>query len=259
MARAPKTVETKKRGRIRWRLWAWTVLGAAACVSTAMAGLKVRQYALSDPEFKLSREKPEALTITGLTHTPRAKVQRIFAGDFGHSIFSVPLDERRRRLLAIDWVEDVSVLRIWPDRLSVHVRERKPVAFVFFRSEVLLIDSQGVLLDPPAQAQFTFPVLSGVREEEPDEMRRARVHALLQVQDELGYLAKDVSEVNVTDLENIRIVAQVDQRALELIMGDSKFAPRYQNFVSHYAEIRKRSPEVRTFDLRLDDRITAKD
>jgi cell division protein FtsQ len=207
----------------------------------------------------LTRDKSDSLAISGLKYTSRAKVLRVFAGDFGRSVFGVPLDERRRRLLAIDWVEDASVLRVWPDRLMVEIHERKPVAFVFFRSGVLLVDSDGVLLDPPAQAQFTFPVLSGVREDEPDESRRDRVRALLRVQDDLGYMAKDVSEVNVADIDNIRIVAQVDQRALELILGDANYARRYQNFLSHYPEIRKRSPEVKTFDLRLDDRITAKE
>ena len=32
----------------------------------------------------------------------------------------------------------------------------------------------------------------------------------------------------------------------------------YRNFINHYPEIRKRSPEAGAFDLRLDDRITAK-
>ncbi len=259
MARASKTTETKKGGRINWRLWAWTAVAGVVCVSTAMASLEVRHFALTDPQFILSREKPESLTIAGLKHASKWKVQRVFAGDYGRSIFSAPLEERRRRLLAIDWVEDASILRIWPDRLTVRIRERKPVAFVFLRSSVLLIDSQGVLLDPPAQAQFTFPVLSGVREDEADEQRRDRVRAMLRVQDDLGYLAREVSEVNVADTENIRIVAQVDQHALELILGDANFARRYQNFLNHYPEIRKRSPEVKTFDLRLDDRITAKD
>jgi cell division protein FtsQ len=258
MARASKTTEAKK-GRSRWRVWAFTLLAGAVCVSTAMAALRVRRFALDDPQFKLSRDKQESLTITGVRHASKVKVQRVFAGDFGHSIFSVPIEERRRRLLAIDWVEDASVLRIWPDRLSVQIHERRPVAFVFLRSGVLLIDRQGVLLDPPSQAQFTFPVLSGVREAETDEQRRERVRAMLKVQEEFGYLAKDVSEVNVADLENIRIVAQVDQRALELILGDANYARRYQNFLNHYPEIRKRSPDVKTFDLRMDDRITAKD
>jgi cell division protein FtsQ len=259
MARESKKSEGKKRTGIRWRLLAWTAVGCVVCVSSAWAGLKVREFALADPQFKLLRDKPEGFTITGLKYTSRSKVMRVFAADFGHSIFSIPLEERRRRLLAIDWVEDASILRIWPDRLTVEIRERKPVAFVFFRSGVLLIDSQGVLLDPPAQAQFTFPVLSGIREEEPDERRRERVRAMLRVQDDLGYLAKDVSEVNVADSDSIRIVAQVEHRALELLLGDGNYARRFQNFLNHYAEIRKRSPEVKTFDLRLDDRITTKE
>src|ERR1051326_7487045 len=119
---------------------------AAAGVSTAVAGLKVREFALNDPQFTLSRDRKGALEIHGLQYASGAKVARAFAADFGHSIFAIPLDERRRRLLAVDWVEDASVSRIWPDRLIVRIRERKPVAFVFLRSGVLLFDSPAVLL-----------------------------------------------------------------------------------------------------------------
>ena len=101
---------------------------------------------------------------------------------------------------------------------------------MLFRSGVLLIDSHGILLEPPPQAQFTFPVLSGVREDETEAQRRERVRVLLRVQDELGYLAKDVSEVNATDPDNVRIVAQVDNHALELILGDSNFARTLPEF-----------------------------
>jgi cell division protein FtsQ len=259
MARASKTTESKKGGGIRWRVWARAAIGAVVFVSTAMAALKARQYALTDPQFRLLKDKPDSLVISGLRYASRARVQRVFAADFGRSVFGVPIEERRRRLLAIDWVEDASVLRVWPDRLSVEIHERKPVAFVFLRSSVLLVDRQGVLLEAPSQAQFTFPVLNGVREDETDELRRERVRAFLKVQEDLGYLAREVSEVNVADPENIRIVAQVQGRALELILGDANFARRYQSFLTSYPEIRKRSPEVRTFDLRLDDRITTKD
>lgn len=254
-----RKMKAVKTGGIRWRLVAGFAAFGIVFVGSAYAALKVRRYALSDPQFKLSRAQADALTIQGLKYTGRTKVQRVFAADFGHSVFSVPIEERRRRLLAIDWVEDASVSRIWPARLAVRIRERRPVAFVFFRSGVLLIDSHGVLLDPPAQAQFTFPVLSGVREDEPESQRAQRVAALLRVQDELGYMAKDLSEVNTTDLDNIRIVTQVDNRALELILGADNFGGRYQNFLNHYPEIKRRSPEVKTFDLRLDDRIISKD
>jgi cell division protein FtsQ len=242
-----------------WRLWVVVAGLGGACVSTAVAGFRVRQYALTDSQFVLSRYRWDALTIQGLNYTPQTKVHRVFLLDFDHSVFSVPLAERRRRLLAIDWVEEASVSRIWPDRLLVGIRERTPVAFVIFRSGVLLIDAQGVLLEPPAQAHFAFPVLSGVRENETEEQRREHVRALLRIEADMGYMAKDVSEVNTADAGNIRIVAQVENRAVELMMGDGNFAQRYQNFLAHYAEIGKRSPKVKSFDLRLDGQITAKD
>jgi len=248
------------RGAMRnRRVWLGVICAGLFFGSTGMAALKIRRYIIHDPEFVLSRDRADSLTIEGLKYTNRTKVRRIFSGDFEHSIFSVPLDERRRRLLAIDWVEDASVSRVWPDRLVVRIRERTPVAYVYFRSGVLLIDAHGALLDPPPASHFAFPVLNGVREEETEDERRERVRALLLFEQEMGYLAKDVSEVDVSDLENLRVVTQVDQRAVQLVMGDANFASRYQNFMSHYPEIHKHSPEVKTFDLRLEDRITARE
>jgi cell division protein FtsQ len=224
-----------------------------------VAGYKVSLFVASDPQFTLSPEHKDALTIMGLTYASRFKVQRVFAGDFEHSIFSVPLGERRRRLMGIDWIEDASVSRVWPDRLVIRVRERKPVAYVTFRSGPLLIDAQGVLLEQPTQAQFSFPVLSGVREDESEADRRRHVRVFLRLQEDLGYLAKEISEVDARDPENIRIISQVDRQAVTLLLGDGNYAQRFQNFLTHFPEIHKGSPAAKVFDLRLDGRITVKE
>ena len=255
MAREPK----KQPRRFNWRLLFGILAFGTIAVTSAVGAYKVNLYVNSDPQFTLSRDHKDALTIQGLTYASRSKVQRIFAADFEHSVFSVPLAERRRRLLAIDWVEDASVSRVWPDRLVVRIRERKPVAFVTFRSGVLLIDAHGVLLEPPAQAAFAFPVLGGVSEDQTEAQRKEHVRAFLQVQEEMGYLAKEISEIDTADPENIRIVSQIDHRVVTLLIGDSNYARRYQNFVNHYPEMRRRSPEAKAFDLRLDDRITVKE
>jgi cell division protein FtsQ len=251
--------EKKSSGGIRWRFW---FAAAGMCLlagSTAFAAVKVRRHILTDSTYALSRDVKDSFTIQGMANTPRAKLMRIFAGDFGQSVFSIPLDERRRRLLAIDWVEEASVARVWPNRILVRLIERKPVAFVFFRSGVLLIDRHGVLLDPPPRAQFAFPILSGVREEETEDQRAVHVRAMLRVQEDLGGLAKDISEIDATDPGDIRMVARAGNRAVELMVGDANFAARYQNFVAHFAEIEKHSPGVKSFDLRMDDSILAKE
>jgi cell division protein FtsQ len=255
MAREAKK-ETSGLRKALWRV-ALTFVGVA--VLTGIAVHLVHRYLVNDPKFVLSHDRREALTIDGLRYGSRAKVQRIFAEDADRSVFSVPLDERRRRLLAIDWVEDAAVSRVWPDRLAVRIHERKPVAFVQVQSSVMLIDDHGMLLEPPPQAQFTFPVLRGVRVEDSPAQRMVAVSALLDVEEELGTQMKDVSEVNAIDPGNIRIVAQVDGRVVELVLGEDNLGARYRNYLNHYADIRKRWPEARVFDLRLGDRITAKE
>lgn len=259
MARESKKSAGSGLRRIPWRIWLGAAVLLMLCVSTGMAALRVRRFMLEDSQFVLSRDRRDSVTLEGLKYASRFKVMRVFTEDFGRSIFSIPLDERRRRLLGVDWVEDASVSRIWPDRLIVRLHERTPVAYVSFRTGVLLIDAHGVLLDPPPASQFAFPVLRGVTEVQSDDERRERVRTLLRFEQDMGYLAKDLSEVDVTDIENIRVVTEVDRRAVQLTMGDANFATRYQNFMNHYPEILKHSPEVRSFDLRMDDRITAKE
>ena len=253
------TQKTPPPGRVNWKL----VLGIAALgamgVSTAVAAYKVRQFVIGDPQFALSRDREDAITIQGLKYTSRSKVQRVFAPDYGHSVYMVPLAERQRRLEAIDWIEKATVSRVWPDRVVVRVQERQPVAFVNLRRGVMLIDAYGKLLEPPSQAQFAFPVLSGGADSFTDEQWAAHVRSFLRVERDLGYLVKEISEIDTADPENIRIITQVDRRALTLLMGDGSYARRYQHFVKTYPEIVKRSPQARIFDLRLDDRITVKE
>ena len=253
--------ETNKLAKgARWRRWGGIATLGVVSVSAAWAGMKVRAFLASSPQFALSREKPGAIMIEGLRYAPRGKVMRVFAPDFQRSVFSVPLAERRRRLLAIDWVDDASVSRLWPDRLIVRIRERQPVAFVLPGSGLLLlIDGDGVLLDPPAQADFSFPVLSGIREDSTEAERRERVRAFLAFEKDLGPDAKSISEVDAADPEDLRVVAQMGDRAVSLHMGDGNYAGRYRNFLKHYTEMAQAVPNATSFDLRLDDRITAKE
>jgi cell division protein FtsQ len=196
MAKESKTRENKKsQGRLRWRLLFGLAAAGALGMSTAMAARRVQRYVTTAPQFLLSRDRRDAVVVDGITYASRWKVRRVFANDYDRSIFSIPLPERRRRLLAIDWVEDASVSRIWPDRLVVHIRERRPVAFVHLRSGFVLIDRNGILMEQPKHARFAFPVLSGITDAESETERARRVGAKLGVFAERGAAAQEVSGV----------------------------------------------------------------
>jgi cell division protein FtsQ len=122
---------------------------------------------------------------------------------------------------------------------------------------VALIDADGVILEQPPRARFTLPVLTGIRREQSQALRRLRVAAALRLVQELGGLGAQLSEIDVSDPENVKVVQQAEGRVLLLMLGNRNFLSRLQNLLIHYPEIRQRSPNATTFDLRLDDRITA--
>lgn len=262
----------KRPASFNWRLWlrasVWTVLLA----STAIAAFAVSRLALADPHFVLDRDAGVAMnsqgfTILGLSHASRARVIRVFEADFGRNIFTIPIDERRRKLMAIDWIERASVSRIWPNRLVVRVWERTPVAFVDLtpesplnqNSRLALIDAYGVLLDRPRKLNFSSPILSGVYEHQTENQRQDRVRHFLRLMDELGPLAKKLSEVDVSAPNNLKVSLELQGRVIDLTLGDRNFKARLQDFLDHYPEIIKKSGGVSSFDLRLDDRITTRE
>ena len=119
----------------------------------------------------------------------------------------------------------------------------------------LLVDAQGVLLDPPLRAQFAFPVLTGLTDDQTDSERRVRVRAMQSLMDDMGPAGQNISEIDAAVPDDLTVVAQVEGRPLQLKLGDGNYAKRLQTFLLHYPDIRKHAANVTTFDLRLDDRI----
>jgi cell division protein FtsQ len=254
----PKATAPPKRKfniRLVLRLMLWAVIFAGL----AFGAKEVHSFLVTDPRFHLGK-----LEIRGAVYTSRGRIQNVFAPDLNRSVFEIPLAERRRHVLAIDWVRTASVMRVWPNRLVIAVTERRAVAFAklpipgTLRHWLALIDNEGILLSIPPKVRFSLPVLSGVSEEQSDDERRLRVESMMHLMADLGPQARDVSEVNAASAQDLRIIADVDGQAVELWLGDQRYRSRYLNFLSHYPDIRKREERAGVFDLRLDDRITTR-
>lgn len=255
MPKATAPPKPKFNARLGLRIALWGALFAGF----AYGAKEVHSFLLSDPRFQFRN-----LEIRGAVYTDRARIQAVFAPDASHSVFQIPLAERRRHVLAIDWVHTASIERILPNRLVVAITERRPVAFAKLpiansnRHWLALIDGEGILLSIPSRVRFRLPVLSGVDEEQSDEERRFRVEAMQHLITDLGPQAKDISEINAASIHDLAVVADIDGKGLELWLGDQHFRSRYTNFLSHYPEIKAHSESTRTFDLRLDDRISTR-
>ncbi len=258
--RRQKQVEvrrTKFNRRTALRLKNFLLAGAALAALSFLAH-RLIVFGLYDPRFAVSEDR---LEVIGLNHITRHQVAEKFAGDVGRSIFLAPLARRRAMVEELSWVESAGVARAWPDRLRVVVRERAPVAFLRTPGGLSLVDAQGVILERPVRATFTFPVITGFSEHDPMEARQERMRLYLALIEDLdrdgAHHSLDLSEVDLSDPEDARItVTGRDGAGAVLIhLGNANFLARYQTYLSHIREWRQQFEKIHSIDLRYERQI----
>ena len=225
------------------------LLGGATFIVLAgvvTTGILVRRFLIHDPHFRI----PGATSIqsTGLSEVNRTEVLPVFGEDIGRNIFFVPLSERRKQLEAIPWVQRATVMRYLPDRLSVSIVERTPVAFVREGDRVELADADGVILSMPpammAQHHYSFPVIAGFNARDSLASRRARMAVYQRFLSELDqnnqHLTQQVSEIDLSDPEDLRATMPEQGSDILAHFGENQFLRRLQIYKSHIAEWRQR-------------------
>ena len=110
-----------------------------------MPWIVLHQYATQSWRFRL--DSSDDIAISGTGNVSRSQIMDVLASDIDRNIFFVPLDQRKKQLEQIPWVQSASVMRLLPNRLKIVIRERTPVAFVQINSHIELIDASGVIMD----------------------------------------------------------------------------------------------------------------
>jgi cell division protein FtsQ len=244
------------------------VLLALACLAllaaVAAAILGVRHFLRTDPHFRI--DSASSIQTMGNSQLTRADLLSVFGSDIGRNIFFVPLDQRRTELEQIPWVDHATVMRILPNQLRVSIVERTPVAFARAGDKISLIDGEGVFLDMPATLMaarhFNFPVITGIDPDIALSMRTARMRLYQQFMTALAgagdNVSQQISEVDLSDPEDVRATLPANGHELLLHFGDDNFLSRYRNYVAHIHEWQQQYPALSSIDLRYDDQVVLK-
>lgn len=245
-AESKRSRPTPEQLRMRALSLGFLVMSCATCALWLLT-----RYVDTDPQFHVRR-----IDLRGGKFVSAAEVENVFLPDREISIYRIPLEERRRDLEKIPWVRAASITRVLPDRVVVNVEERQPVAFLWTRRGIELVDGDGVILPTPPGARWAFPVLRGVPERESLEKRRSRMERYRRLLEALrrqdGSLPPEISEVDLTDAANVSAVVTDAGGAVRLNLGNERFRERYAIYVSRIAEWRQQFHEIRSIDLRFE-------
>ncbi len=254
--RRPGRVPPRRRlaQRGKWYLWLRIAAGVFALAGVVALGWETRSFLRHDARFWLNNTAD--IELQGNQVVTRPEVARVFVQDVGRSVFAVPLAARRAAIEEIPWVRRATVMRLWPNRMRVAIVERAPVAYLRDGNAIRLVDADGVLLamPPGGLPRASFPVVAGVADNGSAAARAANMQPYLQFMAALDAggepISQSVSEVNISDPEDIR--AMIDDGASQILVhfGDRDFLARYQAFVAHRAEWLRLYPRLASVDMR---------
>ncbi len=261
--KGPVTRKTATRIRV------FAIAATLICAVGVTAAALVR-YGTHSWRFRL--ESSDNIETAGLKNVSRAQIMEVLGADIGRNLFKVPLEDRKAQLEEIPWVESAMVMRLLPDCLRVHIVERSPVAFVRMGSKVALIDDGGVVMELPgwgskskaggdnrAQTSYSFPVITGMTDSDPLSMRAARMRIFERLIAELnsggGDYSKDLSEVELSDPDDIKVTVDDPNGAVVVHLGSGNFLARYQIYLNHIQEWRQQFSKLESVDLRYNGQI----
>lgn len=156
------------RPRINWR----ALFGLGAACAIAVVGLSLARELIEVPV--------RALDIEGrFQRVTKLEILAAAEPALEQGLLALDLDEIRRRIAAIDWVDTVTLQRVWPDTLKITFEEHRAAASWGSRG---LLNTRGELFAEDVRHEYReLPRLDG-----PEGSHRRVAAMYLEVRDRLS-------------------------------------------------------------------------
>jgi len=242
----------KTAHRLLWAAGAVAILAVGAVAALAL-------YNYGEHSWRFRVDSSDNIEVAGMQNVTKAQIMEVMGADIGRNIFFIPLALQKAQLEQIPWVESASVMRFVPNRLRVEIHERTPIAFARLGPRVELIDAGGTLMELPRNHKYSFPVILGMNPGEPLSTRAPRMKAYNELVQDLdsggAHYSQDLSEVDLSDLENIKVRVNDPAGDVLVELGSSDYLRRYKTYVSHVQEWRQQFQKLESVNLRYDNQV----
>lgn len=238
-----------RRGGLLMALLIIALLGAAVFANMWKSDLKVASIAVEGNSIVGEKE---ILTLAGVTEATR--------------LFDVDLFAIRKRIEQNNFIRSASVNREVPNRITIRVEERVPIAAVVL-DKVLYLDADGYVL-PPVRSEniFDLPVLTGTLQR--GELTPGKQCPMANVRDALGVLkvAQQVSDELYRRISEVHVEGEKDiilytaEFGVPVIFGRGDAPAKMVRLHSFWKEFvnHRGAQELQYVDLRYQDQVVVR-
>jgi cell division septal protein FtsQ len=204
------------------------VLKAVLAVALGLLAYLGYRTAVSTSFFKV-----RAVDVAGASRASREEIRAAVLRLSNAGVWQADLEVIAKELRELPWVRDAVVTRVLPDGLRVRVTEREPrVISRTGGGRLVWVDDEGVVLGAASPGDEDF-FIRGIEEgRAPDAAKHnsARVEVARELSREWAQagLTKRVSELNLEDLNDVRVQLAGRDAAVEVRLGKEEFGKRFR-------------------------------
>lgn len=235
--RSERNRSANKKQRPGQHLMPLTVLLVFSVVLVVV--LVATRHYLSNP-----RNMPiKTMLIKGkFRHLDRDNLRRVMSKAIDGGFFTTDIQRIRKAGQSLPWVDDVSISRVWPDKLIMEVSEQRPVAR--WRAKAL-VNGRGQVFYP-VKPMLKWPELqlSGLDEKAPEVLA---FHAQVSA----GFILRDLRIQSLALDERTEWTIGLDD-GLQIVVGRKHAAARLRRFLRLYDAISNQELKPVRVDLRYE-------
>ncbi len=205
--------------------------------------------------------------IYGCKEAESAKLEQVVRDNVPGNILQVELSLLQKQLEQARWIRHVEIRRVLPSSLVLHVEERVPSVILEMSGRLMIADDDGILLDAyaPRYGKLDVPVFKGIVGKDPESYRQYQQENTERIRHALNMLseiesgspdyAKKISEVDISDRNNLKIML-VDNTA-EIYLGKEDYLNRFRALLEsdQYQKFKNQYLNIPVVDLRFDRQI----
>ena len=203
------------------------------------------------------------IEVSSAKRLNREEILALIGVEAGQDLARMNLKRMGEQLSQNPWVETARIHRYFPDRLSITVTEREPLAIVNM-GYIYYLDKKGIVFKVLNQGdKLDYPVVTGFSEDELSGNPAGTTQALKTTCELLGILREkgafilaDVSEIHYD--KGYGFTLFTSSGGLPVKVGSGDFAAKIDRFARIYRELMAQRPTLQYIDLDYNDKIVVK-
>ncbi len=188
----------------------------------------------------------KTVDVVGEGRVREARVKAMLGVKRGDYIYDMDIKRAQARIEKLGWVDTVIIRRLWPNRIIVHINERRPYALWQNNARIKLVDIEGRVISGASLDEFAkLPFIVGAEaNKHADELLKllARHSVFSNKVDSMVYVGKRRWDIVLDNGVRILLPEKGQDKALAVLAELAR-----ENNLLNRGQIR--------IDMRLNDRI----